>query len=293
MPSPDSERLCTAWTFPAIGTHFSIETPGPVGARVQNEILTLIDDFDLIWSRFREGSVVRRMATRPGTYDFGPSAGPLLDLYRDLYRRTGGLVTPLIGNALEHLGYDAVYSMVAKSGSVRTQPWDGAVTRQGNEMSTSTRVTFDVGAAGKGYLVDLVLEVLRDNGSEHCVVDASGDLRHHGGDVQRVGLEHPLESGTVIGVANVSGNALCASAVNRRIWGDGLHHVVNPQTGRPAGEVIATWVIAPTALLADGLATALFFVPAKALQGMDFSFVRMLAGGRIEYSTNFDGELFG
>ncbi len=293
MPPPDPEELGIAWTFPAIGTHWSIATQRPLGQRVQSEILTCIDDFDLTWSRFREGSMVRRMAIQPGTYDFGPSAGPLLDLYLDLYRRTGGLVTPLIGNALEHLGYDAGYSMVPRSGFVHTQPWEEAVTRQGSELTSTTSVTFDVGAAGKGYLVDLVLEVLRDNGTDHCVVDASGDLRHHGGDVQRVGLEHPLASGTVIGVANLSGNALCASAVNRRAWGDGLHHVVNPQTGRPARGVIATWVIAPTALVADGLATALFFVPAKALRGIDFSFVRMFAGGRIEYSANFDGELFG
>ena len=35
----------------------------------------------------------------------------------------------------------------------------------------------DVGAAGKGYLVDLVCDILRHEGLTEFAVDASGDLR--------------------------------------------------------------------------------------------------------------------
>ena len=59
--------------------------------------------------------------------------------------------------------------------------------------------------------------------------------------------------------------ALAASAVNRRAWGDGLHHVIDALTGLPTASVVATWALAPDALHADGLATALFFDPAPEL----------------------------
>ncbi|MBV6760325.1 FAD:protein FMN transferase [Rhodococcus opacus] len=49
----------------------------------------------------------------------------------------------------------------------------------------------DVGAAGKGYLVDLVSRTLTEEGIDRFLVDASGDMRHRGAEAVRVGLEHP------------------------------------------------------------------------------------------------------
>jgi ApbE family len=84
----------------------------------------------------------------------------------------------------------------------------------------------------------------------------------------------------VIGVANLQNRALCASAVNRRAWGNGLHHVLDARTGAPTTEVVATWVVASDAALADGLATALFFTGAHRLaETHRFAYVRMLADG--------------
>ena len=56
--------------------------------------------------------------------------------------------------------------------------------------------------------------------------------------------------------------------------------------------MLATWVIADNATLADGIATALFLTdPQRLGETDDFEFVRMSANG-IEASAGFDGELF-
>ena len=88
--------------------------------------------------------------------------------------------------------------------------------------------------------------------------------------------------------------ARCARPpVNRRAWGNGLHHVLDARTGAPATEVVATWVVAADAALADGLATALFFTDSHQLAEIfRFAYVLMLADGRAERSPDFDGELF-
>jgi thiamine biosynthesis lipoprotein len=123
-------------------------------------------------------------------------------------------------------------------------------------------------------------------------VDAGGDLRHHGDQPVRVGLEHPLDPTRVVGVVELHGNALCASAVNRRAWSDGLHHILDARTGVPVDDVLATWVIADDAMLADGIATALFLTDAQRMNHTDrFAYVRMLSD-RIESSPGFSGELF-
>jgi thiamine biosynthesis lipoprotein len=52
-------------------------------------------------------------------------------------------------------------------------------------------------------------------------------------------------------------------------------------------------VIAKNAMIADGLATALFFTSADKLKGhFQFSSVRMFSNNTIEKSKNFKGELF-
>lgn len=97
----------------------------------------------------------------------------------------------------------------------------------------------------------------------------------------------------VIGVANLKNGSICASASNRRTWGDGLHHMLDGRTGRPTTQVIATWGIAADTATADGLATALFFSASSRLMTMfDFSYLRMFGDGRVEVSDNFDGEVF-
>ena len=97
------------------------------------------------------------------------------------------------------------------------------------------------------------------------IVDGSGDLRQSGGPALRVGLEDPRDAGLAIGVTNLENQALCASATNRRVWGDGLHHVLDARSGMPVRDVVATWTVADDAATADALATALFFTAGSRL----------------------------
>ncbi|MCU1425195.1 MAG: FAD:protein transferase, partial [Microbacteriaceae bacterium] len=63
--------------------------------------------------------------------------------------------------------------------------------------------------------------------------------------------------------------------------------------GVPVRRVIATWVVAATGLVADGLATALFVgEPERLRSHFDFEYVRMFSNGRIDRSAGFEGELF-
>lgn len=255
--------------------------------------MTRIEDFDRAWSRFREDSLVSRIARAPGRHRLPDDAAPLLTWYRELYEGTGGRVSPLVGRTLETLGYDATYRLTPADRIAEVPSWDDAVAWDGEYLDTVRPVLLDVGAAGKGYLVDLVAEVLRAGGVHTHVVDASGDLVAHGATSERIALEHPTDPTKAIGVVALRDGALAASAVNRRTWGDGLHHVIDAVTGLPTAEVVATWVLAPNAMVADGLATALFFECASNLVARnDVSYVRMFADGRVERSSSFAGEVF-
>jgi thiamine biosynthesis lipoprotein len=297
MPTPAAPASAPAMpathlAFDAIGTVWRIDADVPLDG-VAPAVHAVIDAYDRTWSRFRADSLVRRMAVHPGRYRLPAEAGPLLDLYRRLHDATVGAVTPLVGRALEHHGYDADYSLVPREGPVEVPAWDDVLRRDGEHVELRAPVLLDVGAAGKGQLVDLVGAVLLEHGIERFVVDAGGDLIHRGGPPIRVALEDPRDATMAIGVVELQDGALCASAVNRRAWAADRHHVLDARTGEPTRRVSATWALAPTALEADGLATGLFFAePALLQRDFAFSGVRVLADGRAQRTTTLPGELF-
>lgn len=255
------------YAFQAIGTAWSIRTARPVSVVVREQVADVIARYDATWSRFRSDSAVSRLAVG-GSDDLGPTAGPVLSLLLRLAAATDGFVSPLLGRPLEHLGYDSVYRLAPRPGQL-TPPPATVLHVDGDRVTLAEPALIDVGAAGKGQLVDLVVEVLTSAGHDSVLVDAGGDLRAIGAPVQ-VALEHPYDPSMAIGVTELRDGALCASAVTRRSWdsADGrgrLHHVLDGRTGAPVAEIAATWVTAPTALVADALATALFFLDVDAV----------------------------
>lgn len=294
--SPPSNERAEVLTFQAIGTRWAIETDEPLRHDVSSLVLDRIERFDAVYSRFRPDSLVSRIAAARdgGAFTFPADSIALFDLYDRLFDATDGAVDPLVGRQLELLGYDAEYSLrpAPEAGRWRGN-WAEDVSRDGTALVTRRPLVIDVGAVGKGYLVDLVSAILRDAGVGGFVVDASGDLRHTGEHATRVGLAHPHDPRLVIGVASLRDQALCASGTTKRAWGEGLHHLLDARTGRPVHDVLATWVVADTAAVADGLATALFVAtPHQLAPSFRFSHVRMWTDGRAEISRNFPGEIF-
>ena len=278
--------------FEAIGTKWRIESLVPLPQNTLQRIYQRIETFDTTYSRFRADSLVSEISRTAGDYTFSTDILPLMRLYQKLYECSDGKVTPLIGNALERAGYDAEYSFVEREQKVLPSLGD-VLELDDTTIRTNQPVTLDFGAAGKGYVIDMIAAILNEEGVTEYVIDGSGDLRHRGTVINRVGLEHPLQNDVVIGAIDVRNASLCASASNRRVWGRGMHHIFDPTTLRPTNDILATWVIAQEALHADGLATALFFVDPKKLENdLSFQYVRMFKDASLEYSHNFTGEIF-
>lgn len=281
------------FSFDGIGTRWDVSTPAPLPGAVRNAVLDVVGDYDRSYSRFRGDSLLATLSRGPGTVTLPAGAGELGLLFAKLYRLSNGAVTPLIGASLEHLGYGAGYSLVPRGSALPAPRWEDVLEWNGADVSASVPVVLDIGAAGKGQLVDIVAGTLRAAGFTEYLVDASGDMLHSGLEPVNVALEHPYDPAQAIGVVELHNGALCASAANRRAWGDGLHHVLDGATGRPVQTVVATWTMAATAMEADALATALFMVEPKDLEEeFEFSWLKVYSDGHATYSAGFEGTLF-
>lgn len=279
------------WEFDAIGTSWRVDSAAPLGDDDRAAVSSVVDAFDREWSRFRPDSLVRRIAGG-GSVAAPPDAAAMLALYDALDHATGGSVNPLVGDALARRGYDAAYSLLDRGAEPAPGDWRDLVQAADGSLTLRGPATIDVGAVGKGRLVDLVLAALRRRIDGWLVVDASGDLAVDG-IAQRVGLEHPYDARRAIGVWTIASGALCASATNRRAWGEGLHHVLDARTGQPVREYAATWAVAGDAMTADAVATALFFEGGpRFAAARESSWVRMRTDGSVEWSPHCEAELF-
>jgi len=278
--------------FEAIGVPWQIEIFEPVAkpTKLEATIRARIEDFDVAYSRFRPDSMVSRIAQRAGEYELPADASELFNTYRQLYDVSQGAVTPLIGQVMIDAGYDANYSL--KSRPLTKPPaWDDVISYQNPNLVVREPVWLDLGAAGKGYLVDLVGEVIETAGYRGYVIDASGDmrLRHT---PQTIGLEHPDDPRLIIGQVELSNGSLCGSATNRRRWGQ-YHHIIDPHSLRSVQGMKACWIYADSTIMADGLATAIFFTPVARLQTIfQFEYAYVLDDNTCIHSDDFPGMFF-
>ena len=285
-----------SWRFEAIGTAWEVVTDEPLPSAVRAAVRAVIDGFDREWSRFRADSVVSGLAPSGGAVPRPADAVPMLDAFAALDAATGGAVNPLVGESLSALGYDAAYSLQEREARPAPADWRERLTWRDGTLSLSGPATIDVGAVGKGRLVDLVLDVVAAASPGDVVVDASGDLAVRGRP-QRIGLEHPFDPRRAIGVWEVRDAALCASAINRRAWPSvtetTLHHVLDARTGQPVRTYAATWAVAADAMTADAIATALFFDGGPALaHEWGAEWLRMTTDGAVEWSPGCRADLF-
>jgi thiamine biosynthesis lipoprotein len=244
-------------SFDAIGTKWHIESMDALSDRLLADIRNCVETYDQTYSRFRSDSLVTEISQRAGVYKFSDDSIELMELYRILYDLTDGYMTPLIGSMLEKAGYDANYSFTPRQ-QTALPAWNDAMEWDRGTVTTTRPILIDIGAAGKGHLIDKVGGLLTAQGVDDYVIDAGGDILHKGECENIVGLEHPLDTSKIIGTIPVQNASICASASNRRIWGDGMHHIFDPYTMQPTRKITATWVVAKSAMIADGIATALF-----------------------------------
>lgn len=284
--------------FEAIGTLWVCDVfeKGTFAAKQQLEdaMLSRIDGFDVAYSRFRLDSLVSTIAKNKGEYAFPDDARKLFAVYRQLYDLTDGRFTPLIGNLMEEIGYDRLYSLKPLQKVHYPPSLDDVIEIVDSKIISKKPVVLDFGAGGKGYLLDLIGEFLSGHGIASFCLDAGGDIVYHTKTDKplRVGLEHPHNVKQVIGVATILNQSICGSAGNRRAW-EGYHHIMNPQTLHPVSDYLASWVVADSGLLADSLATAIMLTEPEKLQKVfDFEYLLLLSDFSVKKSKNFPAELY-
>lgn len=253
-----------------------------------------VHEFDALYSRFKSDSLVTKLSKQTGTVEVPEDLVAMLRLYQGLNKATAGKINPCIGFALEDIGYDAAYSLTPRN-VVRAVPSciDAVTIEDDTHITLHQEVLLDLGALGKGFVVDLIHDAVREAGVSRFLIDGSGDIRYFDANNETIvcGLEDPRNPQHAIGTLSLAGGALCASAVNRRVWRS-FNHYLDPESKTSPEVVAAVWVKADTAALADGLSSALFFVAPEELSGFSFEYLILNKEMGIKKSAGFTADFF-
>ncbi|MEZ5171558.1 MAG: FAD:protein FMN transferase [Acidimicrobiia bacterium] len=225
------------------------------------------------WSRFVAGSEVSRLNSEQGV--------PVLvsaDTYRLVERAcegwdsTGGAFDPTVLDAVEAIGYDVSFDLLAPdrpaTTSVATVPGchDIELDPLVSSVTLPVGVRIDPGGVGKGLAADLVATELVASGADGVMVDVGGDLRVLGdsptNDGWDVGIEHPSAPGPGVARIRLLDGGVATSTTAYHTWtmgGRRVHHLIDPATARPVeSSVLSVTVAASDAAWAEMLAKAVF-----------------------------------
>jgi len=161
-------------------------------------------------------------------------------------------------------------------------------------MSASPKTMLTTGGIAKGYGVDQAIEILKYKGVKGALVNAGGDLRalpRGDGKKWRVGIQDPRDLKKMLKIIEVDSGAVITSGDYQKYFiykGKRYHHLINPKTGLPADSCQSVTILAPTAEMADALATGIFV--AGVSKGLEI--LNSLPGcdGLI---VRYDGKFFG
>ena len=132
----------------------------------------------------------------------------------------------------------------------------------------------DLGGIAKGWAVDRGIDILRELGIEHAMVNAGGDTRLLGdrrGKPWIVGIRDPRNEGKVVTRIPLQDEASSTSGDYERYFEeDGVryHHILEPGTGKSPKAVRSVTVIGPTATHTDGLTKPVFILGVE--RGLEF-----------------------
>jgi thiamine biosynthesis lipoprotein len=181
---------------------------------------------------------------------------------------TGGLVDPTVGTSLAALGYDRDFArvVVTRDQSFAFVPAAGwraiRLDAQTRRVRIPAGVELDLGATAKAFAADRIAEEIALACGIRVLVSLGGDIAVRGappgGWPILVTDDHRQRTpGPVVSIA---AGGLATSSTSVRRWrrrGRELHHIVDPSTGEPAGELWRTVsVAAATCLDANTASTA-------------------------------------
>lgn len=246
-------------------------------------------------SRFRPDSQVAAVNEGAGSWvPVGALLEELVEVALAAAEQTDGLVSPLLGHAVDAAGYrswragEVIAPSIEANTVVRPDAWQHLELARGR-VRIPEGTALDLGATAKAWLADEVAEQLAERTGLDVVAEMGGDLRAIGRTAPWVVAADHEVPGSPARWLEVRDAGLATSGQGRRRWlttQGPAHHLIDPRTGRSA---VSRWwaasVLASTATAGNIASTAAILLDDQTVgwleaQGLDALLTTWAGAGR-------------
>lgn len=265
-----------------MGTFYTVQlvSNAPLVSSLQSEIEACLNEVENELSNWRSDSWISRFNAQPGHQPYPVpdhafsvirlslelanhsngaldlTSSPLIDLWGFGPERSEIIPDPItIEATLEHIGFRL---LTLDSESQHLTKLDA-------------NVQLNCSAVAKGYAVDLVAQLLLQQGIDRFIINIGGEIRTHGHSltnrpwrVATTPVNAPMAHSEPEKVFELTNRSIATSGHTQRVFEKNGHvysHIIDPRTGYPVEPIHpAATVIADSCALADGLATLALLV---------------------------------
>ncbi len=232
------------------------------------------------WHAWQPGNLVdiNRQLASGQQVEMDHDSQSLIRQAMQLSRQSHGLFNPAAGKLIALWGFHSDTPPAGPPPSatdiatlLSSNPSMEDLQLSGNRLSSrNPALQLDFGAFAKGVAVNEAIELIKQHGIRHAIVNAGGDLRaigQRGTRPWRIGIRHPSGTGVIASLETGPDESVFTSGVYERYFdyqGRRYHHILDPRSGEPARDTLSVTVVHSDAATADAAATALLIAgPAR------------------------------
>lgn len=292
-------------SFFAMDTYMTVTVYGKNAEKVLEQAEERVTELEKMWSVTDENSEIYAVNHSGGKpVEVSKETEELLDFSLDISELTNGALDCTMYPILTEWGFttsDYKIPTDEKIGELLENTGYEKVRLDGNSVVVPEDIQIDLGAVGKGYTGDLIVDILQKNGIDSALLDLGGNIQTIGtkpdGTEWKLGLRSPFDEGS-FATLEVSDCAVITSGGYERYFvgedGETYWHILDPKNGRPAHSgLVSVTVVGKEGRLCDALSTSLFVMGLDRAtelwkQRDDFEMILITDDGKIYLTENLE-----
>jgi len=154
---------------------------------------------------------------------------------------------------------------------IKNVGFNNIILKKNRIKKLNKNISINLASIAKGYGVDVISCLLKENNIENFLVEIGGEVYASGtkkdGGYWRIGINNPAKNASLDDIYEILTLKNCAIATSGNyrnffeINNTNYSHIINPATGWPVNNnIVSASVIADDCMFADGLATALMVI---------------------------------
>jgi len=297
-------------SFEAMNTIMTIQcyasNPAKINQQVQERVLYLED---LISTTKDQSDIYKINHNQKQVIPVQKETFDLIQFSKDMAVKTNGALNPALYPITSAWGFTTGNYHVPADAEIKdlltyTDFNKIALNKENCTVAVEENMMLDLGAVGKGFAGDQILELMKSKGVKSAILDLGGNIQTLGnkpdGSRWTIGIKNPWGGNAVIGLRISNQAVITSGGYERYFTGDDNQnyiHIFDGTTGRPVSNDVASMtIVCDSGLYGDALSTSLFVMGAKKAvefwrSNPDFQFLLIKNDGTLIYTKGLEDSI--